>query len=287
MKKYITIIAAAALLLTGCAAENPSAAPQDSQVSASVVSTAEYAAATEEAASTGTPLTAADILDGSYEITVDSSSTMFNITKCTLNVSDGSMTAVMTMHGKGYLYLFMGKGDDAVESGHIPFVEDADGNHTFTVPVPALDTPVDCAAFSKNKEKWYDRTLVFRSDLIPAESFAEGVLKSAASMGLADGEYTADVTLSGGSGRATVQSPAMITISGGAASAEIVWSSSNYDYMRIGEEKYLPTNTEGNSTFVIPVAYFDREMTVFADTTAMSEPHEIEYKLIFDSASVK
>lgn len=287
MKKYITIIVAAALLLTGCAAGDPSAAPHESQVSASKVSTEESAAVTGEAASTGTPLTAADILDGSYEIAVDSSSTMFNITKCTLNVSDGSMTAVMTMHGKGYLYLFMGKGNDAVESGHIPFVEDADGNHTFNVPVPALDTPVDCAAFSKNKEKWYDRTLVFRSDLIPAESFAEGVLKSAASMGLADGEYTADVTLSGGSGRATVQSPAKITVSGGAASAEIVWSSSNYDYMRIGEEKYLPANTEGNSTFVIPVAYFDREMTVFADTTAMSEPHEIEYKLIFDSASVK
>ena len=57
--------------------------------------------------------------------------------------------------------------------------------------------------------------------------------------------------------------------------------------MRIGEEKYLPVNTEGNSTFVIPVSCFDRAVTVYADTTAMSETHEIEYKLTFDSASVK
>jgi len=212
---------------------------------------------------------------------------MFNITKCTLNVSNGKMTAVMTMHGKGYLYLFMGKGDDAVESGYIPFVEDPEGAHTFTVPVEALDVPVDCAAFSKNREKWYDRALVFRSDLIPAECFAEGVLKTPASLGLSDGEYTVDVTLSGGSGRASVQSPAKLTVSGGAASAEVVWSSSNYDYMRIGEEKFLPVNTEGNSTFVIPVSCFDREITVYADTIAMSEPHEIEYRLTFDSASVK
>ena len=316
MKKYFAIIAViSALALSGCSANSDSSVASgsgvtsDNSVTSSTSSTSDSvvpdvsqaeqdgaAAATAEQSQpsetaeteiTGTPLTGADILDGSYEITVDSSSTMFNITKCTLNVYDGEMTAVMTMHGKGYLYVFMGKGDDAVESGYIPFVEDADGAHTFTVPVEALDTPVDCAAFSKNKEKWYDRTLVFRSDNIPSDCFADGVVKTAASLGLADGEYTVDVTLSGGSGKATVQSPAKLTVSGGNAEAEIVWSSPNYDYMRIGEEKFLPVNSEGNSTFVIPVSCFDREITVYADTIAMSEPHEIEYVLVFDSASVK
>ena len=52
-------------------------------------------------------------------------------------------------------------------------------------------------------------------------------------------------------------------------------------------EKYLPVNTEGNSQFEIPVKYFDKPMDVIADTTAMSEPHEIEYTLTFDSASIK
>lgn len=294
MKKYISILAASAvLMLSGCTSGSTSGSVVTEVSNVSNASEVpETSAASQDAEETsegapGAPLTAADIRDGSYEITVDSSSTMFNITKCTLNVSDGKMTAVMTMHGKGYLYLFMGKGDDAVESGYIPFVEDPEGAHTFTVPVEALDVPVDCAAFSKNREKWYDRTLVFRSDLIPAECFAEGVLKTPASLGLSDGEYTVDVTLSGGSGRASVQSPAKLTVSGGAASAEVVWSSSNYDYMRIGEEKFLPVNTEGNSAFVIPVSCFDREITVYADTIAMSEPHEIEYRLTFDSASVK
>lgn len=294
MKKNITIIAIlAALALTGCASVSTPESSDNSVVSqTSNESAGTSQAAPAATAETGsdaeyTPLYAADIRDGSYDITVDSSSTMFNITKCTLNVSDGKMTAVMTMHGKGYLYLFMGRGEDAVESEYIPFVENSEGAHMFTVPVEALDAPVDCAAFSKNREKWYDRTLVFRSDLIPAESFADGVLKTPASLGLSDGEYTAEVTLSGGSGRASVQSPAKITVSGGEMTAETVWSSSNYDYMRIGEEKYLPVNTEGNSTFVIPVSCFDRAVTVYADTTAMSEPHEIEYKLTFDSASVK
>lgn len=294
MKKILSIIAIIAVLaVTGCSS-GTSVIPQDTQVSQPALdtqttddeSTADSPAdVTEEPADNG--LSGSDLKDGEYEITVDSSSSMFNITKCTLTVSSGRMTALMTMHGTGYLYLFMGRGEDAVESGYIPFVEDADGAHTFTVPVPALDVPVDCAAFSKKREQWYDRTLVFRSELIPAEGFADGVLKTPASMGLADGEYTVEVTLSGGSGRASVQSPAKLTVSGGAASAEIVWSSSNYDYMRIGEVKFLPVNIDGNSTFMIPVSYLDREMTVYADTTAMSEPHEIEYKLTFDSASVK
>ena len=42
-----------------------------------------------------------------------------------------------------------------------------------------------------------------------------------------------------------------------------------------------------HSTFEIPVAGFDWAMPVVADTTAMrSEPHEIEYTLRFDSASI-
>ena len=63
--------------------------------------------------------------------------------------------------------------------------------------------------------------------------------------------------------------------------ATIVWSSPNYDYMIVDSEKYLPTNTEGNSTFEIPVAALDTALDVTADTVAMSTPHEIEYTLTF------
>ena len=41
-----------------------------------------------------------------------------------------------------------------------------------------------------------------------------------------------------------------------------------------------------HSTFEIPVSCFDWAMAVKADTTAMSEAHEIDYTLTFDSASV-
>ena len=96
-------------------------------------------------------------------------------------------------------------------------------------------------------------------------------------MNLADGEYTVEVTMEGGSGRASIQSPTELTIENGQAQAEIVWSSSHYDYMMVDGDKYLPVNTEGNSTFEIPVSVFDEPMTVIGDTTAMSVPHEVEY----------
>ena len=94
------------------------------------------------------------------------------------------------------------------------------------------------------------------------------------------------MTLEGGSGRATVDSPAALTVADGRMTATIVWSSPNYDYMLVKGEKYLPTNTEGNSTFEIPVAALDTPLDVVGDTVAMSTPHEIEYTLTFASASL-
>ena len=104
---------------------------------------------------------------------------------------------------------------------------------------------------------------------------------------LEDGEYTVNVELEGGSGRATIESPAAITVKDGVATASIVWSSPNYDYMIVDGKKLLPVNTEGNSVFEIPVASFDTELDVIADTVAMSKPHEIEYTLAFDSSTIK
>ena len=109
------------------------------------------------------------IPDGVYTVSVDSSSSMFRVVDCRLTVADGEMTAVMTLSGTGYGKLFMGTSDEAVnaaESDCIPFTEDAQGAYTYTVPVTALDTPINCAAWSIRKSEWYDRELVFRSDSI-------------------------------------------------------------------------------------------------------------------------
>ncbi len=236
------------------------------------------------------PVTADQINDGTYEISVESSSSMFKIEKCELTVADGKMTAVMTMGGTGYRYIVMKGAEEAAEADESEYIypeEDSEGKHTYTVEVEALDKAVKCAAFSDKKEKWYDRTLVFSASGIPVDAFKEGVLKLPGDLGLADGTYSVDVALSGGTGKASVDSPAEITISGDSCTAKITWSSEHYDYMIVNGEKYLTVNTEGNSQFEIPVSFFDRPMPVIADTTAMSEPHEISYTLLFDSASVK
>ena len=236
------------------------------------------------------PVYAGEIKDGVYPVKVDSSSNMFQVTGCELTVRDGRMTAVMTMGGTGYLKLFMGTGEEAAKAGEedfIPYRETEDGLHTFQVPVEALDMGIDCSAFSKKKEKWYDRVLVFRADSLPADAIADGKITTVESLALKDGIYTAEVTLGGGSGRASVESPARLRVENGQAFATIVWGSANYDYMKVDDVKYETVNAEGNSAFEIPVTGFDWKIPVIADTIAMSEPHEIDYTLAFDSSTIK
>ncbi len=256
------------------------------------VAAADETAAQQSVGTEGmTPVRGSELKDGVYQITVDSSSSMFHVKQCELSVKNGVMTADMEMGGTGYLKLFMGTAGEASKASEaemIPFEEAADGSHHFTVPVEALDQELDCAAFSKKKEKWYDRVLVFRADSLLEDALKNGVQVTAESLGLSDGNYTVEVTLEGGSGKATVESPAKLTVKDQKAVATIVWSSPNYDYMKIGEEKILPISESGeNSVFEIPVTVFDRKMAAAADTTAMSTPHEIDYTLQFDSASIQ
>ena len=100
-----------------------------------------------------------------------------------------------------------------------------------------------------------------------------------------------NVALSGGSGKAKVTSPAKVTVKDGLATAEIEWSSPNYDYMKVNSERF-DVDTKiladgGNSTFTIPIYAFNKKMPVFADTLAMSQAHEILYYLEFDESSAK
>ena len=278
-------------LLSGCGT-NPAPEETGSVGTASAqVASAEEMAAPEQVGEEGMePINGEQVNDGVYDITVDSSSRMFHITSCELTVQDGKMSAVMTMSGTGYLYVFMGTGEQAVqadESEYIGFEQTDSGEHTFTVPVEALDKEISCTAFSKNKKKWYDRTLVVRADSLPTDALSEAVRTTPESLQLQDGTYTVEVTLTGGSGRATVSSPAELVVADGTVTARLVWSSPNYDYMKVDGVQYNPVNTEGNAAFDIPVTVFDYKMPVSADTTAMSTPHEIEYFLYFDSSSIK
>jgi|GEM_PF-17587 len=227
-------------------------------------------------------------VDGVYTADFDTDSSMFhaneaNDGKGTLTVKDGQMTFHVSLASKKIVNLYVGMAADAEahEGDWLQPTTDtvtySDGTsdevYGFDIPVKALDEDFQLAILG-SKGKWYDHT-VRVANAQPAAAEAP-----------ADGTYTCDVTLEGGSGRATVESPAALTVADGRMTATIVWSSPNYDYMLVDGEKYLPTNTEGNSTFEIPVAALDTPLDVVGDTVAMSTPHEIEYTLTFASASL-
>ena len=235
---------------------------------------------------------AGDVLDGDYEVEVESSSSMFRIVNSVLHVKDGKMTATLTMSGKGYSKLFLGTGDEASESkgeGEILPVAQADGPVVFEIPVSALNSSIQCAAFSKKKGKWYDREILFDASSLSAEKVL--VSPKIEQINLKDGNYFVDAELTGGSGRAKITTPAKVTVKDGKAFAIIEWSSPNFDYMKVNHERY-DADTKilekgGNSTFRIPVYAFDKKVPVIADTVAMSKAHEIQYWIQFDSKSAK
>ncbi len=102
-----------------------------------------------------------------------------------------------------------------------------------------------------------------------------------------NGEYTIDVKLTGGSGKAQIKSPAKLTVRDGEMKARIEWSSPSYDRMEIGDTEYYPINDGGNSQFEIYVPALDEEIPLRAETVAMSEPHMIDYSLYFDSVTAE
>ncbi len=102
----------------------------------------------------------------------------------------------------------------------------------------------------------------------------------------ADGNYTVAVTLEGGSGKAKIESPAALSVADGKMMLTVKWSSDKYDYMIVNGTKFTPEYIDGHSVFSIPVDTLETPLAVTADTTAMSTPHEIDYTVTFDAASL-
>ena len=113
-------------------------------------------------------------------------------------------------------------------------------------------------------------------------SASQGNPPEAAGIDHKDGEYSIEVVLEGGSGRASVTTPTWLTIKDGKAYAKLLWSSPHYDYMLVNGYRYDNETTDGgNSVFEIPITVMDDPMSVIADTNAMGDPLEIEYALTF------
>lgn len=231
-----------------------------------------------------------DLEDGVYSADFETDSSMFHVNeacdgKGTLTVKDGKASIHISLTSKNIVNLFYGLAEDAQKDGAellepvVDTVTYSDGMteevYGFDVPVPALDEEFDLALIG-TKGVWYDHKVkVTNPEPMEAETTE-----------LSDGTYTVELDFEGGSGKASISSPATINVADGKITATFEWSSPNYDYMIVDGEKYLPVNEDGNSVFEIPVASLDEPMTVIGDTVAMSKPHEIEYTITFHPDTV-
>lgn len=288
----------ACLLLGGCGAGQAADATSAESTVAAQESTVTPTESTETV-STETEQDKAQLPDGVYAAEFSTDSSMFHVSeacdgKGTLTVKDGVMTIHISLGSKKILNLYPGLAEDAAKDGAVLLepttdtVTYSDGMteevYGFDVPVPVIGEEFDLALIG-TKGKWYDHKVKV-SDPVAEDSreAANGFFDMSA---LADGSYTIELTMEGGSGRASIQSPTQITVADGAATAILEWSSPNYDYMLVNGEKYLPVNTEGNSVFEVPVEALDAPLTMIGDTVAMSTPHEVEYTVTFHSETLE
>lgn len=287
----------ACLLLGGCGAGQAADATSAESTVAAQESTVTLTESTEaaETVSTETTQNEAQLPDGVYTAEFSTDSSMFHVSeacdgKGTLTVKDGVMTIHISLGSKKILNLYPGLAEDAAKDGAVLLepttdtVTYSDGMteevYGFDVPVPVIGEEFDLALIG-TKGKWYDHKVKV------SDPVAEGTADTFDLNTVEDGSYTIELTMEGGSGRASIQSPAQLAIADGAATAILEWSSPNYDYMLVNGEKYLPVNTEGNSVFEVPVEALDVPLTMIGDTVAMSTPHEVEYTVTFHSETLE
>lgn len=250
--------------------------------------------------------------NGEYTVDVTTSTgTMFKVVAAALTNDNGTMTAKITLSGTGYDYLYLGTAEEAAkdQAGWIKYTTNAEGQYVFEIPVAALDQEILLVAHSVKNDTWYERGIIFESSTMKLQNGSEttteteqqteteakankdpekeskyekdlsgGTSRVDNSTGLADGVYTPDsFSWSGGSGRTSI-SCTKVTVSGGQAYATIVFSSSNYGYVKANGNKYYPTYSGGTSIFTIPVK-LNANNTIIGMTTAMSAAHEITYTI--------
>lgn len=196
----------------------------------------------------------AELADGTYMAEFQTDSGMFHVSeacdgKGKLTVENGKMTIHVSLASKNIVNLYPGLAEDAKKEGAkllLP-TEDtvtySDGMeeevYGFDVPVPELETEFELALIG-TKGKWYDHKASVTN---PVPTEGDDAKKAAVLPALKDGVYTVELSFEGGSGRAEILSPATLTVTDGEAVAAIQWSSSDYDYMIVDGEKYLPVNT--------------------------------------------
>ena len=226
--------------------------------------------------------------NGIYKVNnVTSSSSMFNVVDCKLTSKNGKMSAVLTLSGTGYGYLYMGTKEEAAKadsSSWIPFVTDNNGKYTYTVPVETLDKGINVAAYSTKNKIWYDRVLTFHSDSLE---------KTGDLPALENGIYSIDVDSSASMFRVV---DCKLTSKNGKMSAVLTLSGTGYGYLYMGTKEeaakadsssWIPfvTDNNGKYTYTVPVETLDKGINV----AAYSTKNKIWYDriLTFKSETVK
>lgn len=113
------------------------------------------------------------IADGIYEATAETGAAMFKVVKVKLTAKDGKMTALITLSGVGYNYLYLGTAADAAADESAWIASKGEGEYTlngetktglqFEIPVEALDQGLAVAAHAVKSGKWFDRTITIAS----------------------------------------------------------------------------------------------------------------------------
>ena len=242
--------------------------------------------------------------DGIYSTTAETGASMFKVVGVKLTVKNGKMSAVITLSGEGYDYLYMGTATDAAThtgnwikySGSAAYTLDGETKtgRTYEIPVSALDTPLTIASHSERQKKWYDRTVTISSKNlkktgdIPAEGTpADGIYSTSAVTGAAMFKVVGT----------------KLPVKNGKMTALITLSGIGYDYLYMGTGadaanhtdqwiKYKGTatytldgETKTGRTYEIPVAALDKPITV----ASHSESHKKWYDrtITFSSKDLK
>ena len=237
------------------------------------------------------PVSAGELLEGEYEIAFECSSSMFKIRRAILKVKEGKMTVDLEMDGEGYLFLYPGSPEEAAKAdagSFLYFDVNDEGYHVFRdYPLEALNTNVPCAAFSKKKEQWYNRTLFFKASSLDPSAFAEDQGNTAESIDLADGLYTVDGILGNAGGKTALES-VVLTVADGKATAKIEFNTAKFDYVKVDGVQYDAVPGEENAVFEFPVPVFDAEIPMIADSTAIQGMNvEKEFTITFPSETIK
>lgn len=272
---------------------------------------------------------AVKLADGTYKVKADTDDRMFyiytnskNQKLAYLKKKGDKMTVTITLTGQGYDYLYLGTTKEAAKAGKSKWTKfkNISGYYTYTFSISKLDTKLQIASHSKNRNKWYQHTIIFYSkgavkvksnaSYVPSDKDKDKktqkkpkndhkkdrVSKSTADSGkstsavnngtnLKDGVYTPDkFSWSGGTGRLAYIDCSKITVTGGKAYATIVFGSSGYDLVKASGRTYARSGG-GLSTFVIPVK-LNANNTIVGRTVAMSQPHWITYSIyVYSSAA--